>query len=62
MRLDTQHALRHILCLSNPSRMQAARWGETGHKTSPAACFVLGEFGRNLWGAVFRIYKPLTDT
>ena len=40
MRLDTQHALRHVLCLSNPSRMQAVRWDESGHTTYPAACFV----------------------
>lgn len=26
MRLDTGHALRHVVCLPNPSRMQAARW------------------------------------
>ncbi len=28
MRLDTEQALRPVLCLPNPSRMQAARWGE----------------------------------
>jgi hypothetical protein len=27
MRLDTEQALRPVLCLPNPSRMQAARWG-----------------------------------
>ena len=28
MSVDIKHALRHVLCLTNPSRMQAARWGE----------------------------------
>ena len=26
MRLDMKHALRHVLCLPNPSHMQVARW------------------------------------
>ena len=26
MREDLKHALRHVLCLANPSRMQGARW------------------------------------
>ena len=28
MSVDTQQALRLVACLANPSRMQAARWGE----------------------------------
>ena len=28
MSVDTEQALRLVLCLANPSRMQAARWGE----------------------------------
>ena len=39
MRLDTKQALRPVLCLPNPSRMQAARWGSVG-KGGPAAGFV----------------------
>ena len=27
MSVDTKQALRLVLCLANPSRMQAARWG-----------------------------------
>ena len=27
MSVDTKQALRPVLCLTNPSRMQAARWG-----------------------------------
>ena len=27
MSVDTKHALRHVLCLANPSALQGARWG-----------------------------------
>ena len=36
MRLDTEQALRPVLCLPNPSRMQAARWGEARLDTEQA--------------------------
>ena len=49
MRLDTKQALRPVLSLPNPSRMQAARWGrsQAGHKTGPAACFEPAESERH---------------
>ena len=36
MSVDTEQALRLVLCLANPSRMQAARWGEARLDTKQA--------------------------
>ena len=36
MRLDTKQALRPVLCLPNPSRMQAARWERAGFRGARA--------------------------
>ena len=36
MSVDTQQALRLVACLANPSRMQAARWGEASVDTKQA--------------------------
>ena len=36
MSVDTQQALRLVACLANPSRMQAARWGEARLDTKQA--------------------------
>jgi hypothetical protein len=41
MRLDTKQALRPVLRLPNPSRMQAARWGEARLDTKQALRLVL---------------------
>ena len=40
MSVDTKHALRHVLCLANPSRMQAARWEsvDTKHALRHVLC------------------------
>ena len=40
MSVDTKHALRHVLCLANPSRMQAARWErpDTEQALRPVPC------------------------
>ena len=32
MSVDTGQALRPVLCLANPSHMQAARWGSVDTK------------------------------
>jgi hypothetical protein len=32
MSADTKHALRHVLCLTNRSGLQAAPWGDRGIK------------------------------
>ncbi len=36
MRLDLKHALRHVLCLPNPSALAGARWGEASVDTKHA--------------------------
>ena len=41
MRPDMSHALRHGECLPNPSRTQAARWGEARLDTKQALQHVL---------------------
>ena len=41
MSVDTQQALRLVACLANPSRMQAARWGEASVDKKQALRLVL---------------------
>ena len=61
---ETGHKTCPAACFV-PVESEPHAGGEVGrgwtHNMS-AACFVPVESGRNLWGAVFRIYKPLTDT
>ena len=56
MSVDTKQALRLVLCLANPSRMQAARWKRAAFR---GACAVPPESKRRKGRAVGCAATPL---